>query len=143
LDSSRRSEPRSAALSVVPSPRRVVERYLLEVLSGDGPAGIDDLVANPIFSQQVRALRAAFPDLRVDSRHVLAAGDLVAVHAMGEATHSGPFMGLPSTGRRWRAGLTAVYRVKRGRIIDFWGSWDMLSIMEQLGGIRRIADASA
>jgi len=123
--------------------RLVVERHLREVLGGDGPAGVEDLVSNPIYSHQIRAFRSAFPDLSVESQQVVAERDLVAVHGVASATHRGMFQGLPSTGRQWRAPFTAMYRVSDGRITDFWVTWDLLSIMEQLGGVRRSAEASA
>jgi predicted ester cyclase len=124
-------------------PKRVVERYLDEVLNGADPRSAPELIANEMFDQRVASLRSAFPDLRVKTHHLLAEADLVAVHLTGRGTHLGLFQGCPPTGREWTATCTAIYRVKAGRIADFRVNWDLLSIMEQLGCIERAASVSA
>lgn len=123
--------------------RTVIERYVHEVLSGDGPAALEDLVSNDVLCDKVRAFRAAFPDLRITVRHLLVERDLVALYAIASGTHRGLFEGIPPTGRRWSASCTGLYRVSHGRIADFWVNWDLLAILEQLGGVRRAAGASA
>lgn len=124
-------------------PRGVVERYLREVLSGAGPASIEELVDNGVLGDKVRSFRSAFPDLTVTPRQMVTDGDVVAVHASASGTHRKVFQGLPATGRRWSASCTALYRIEDGRIVDFWVTWDLLSIMEQLGGVKRSPGASA
>jgi predicted ester cyclase len=47
------------------------------------------------------------------------------------------------TGRRWAATCSAFYRVVDERIVDSWMNWDLLGILEQLGGVRRAETASA
>lgn len=124
-------------------PKRVVERYLDEVLNGAEPGSAPELIANQMLDQRVASQRSAFPDLRVKTHHLLAEGDLVAVHLTGRGTHQGLFQGCPPTGRQWTATCTAIYRVEAGRIADFRVNWDLLSVMEQLGCIERAASVSA
>jgi len=121
----------------------IVERFLLEVLSADGPARLEEVIWNEVLRQKVTALRAAFPDLRAEATLIARDGQMVAVHATATGTHCGFFYGVPPTGRRWSSSFTAVYRVADGRIVDFWENWDLLGILEQLGGVRRVAGASA
>ena len=123
--------------------RTVVERYLLEVLGGTGPATADELVANAGLRQRVAAFRVAFPDLSIVPHLLLASDDFVAVHASGRGTHRGVFQGVPASGRTWTASCTALYRVENGRICDYWINWDLLAILEQLGAVDRRAPASA
>lgn len=130
------TEPGSTSLAVV-------ERYVREVLNGEGPATLDELISNGLYRQRVGAFRAAFPDLRVVTHEMLALDDLVAIHASATGTHRGFYEGLPPTGRRWRATCTALYRVAGGQIAELWDTWDRLSILEQLGGVERAAGASA
>jgi len=120
-----------------------VERFLLEVLNADGAAGLDEVVRNAVLRQKVIALRTAFPDLRAEVTQIVRDGDMVAVHATATGTHRGVFQGVPPTGRRWSSSFTAVYRIADGGIVDFWETWDLLGILEQLGGVRRVAGASA
>ena len=124
-------------------PRTVVERYVTELLNGGNPAAADDLVSNDEFGQRLARFREAFPDLEADARIVLAEGDLVAMHLVGRGTHVGLFQGVPPTGRRWSAQCTAIYRVTDGRIAEAWVNWDLLAILETLGGVRRTEQASA
>jgi predicted ester cyclase len=128
---------------VAATPRTIVERFLDEVMSGGRPESAPDLVDSEPLMERVRALRAAFPDLRVHVVRITVDGDLVAVHLAGGGTHRGAFQGSLATGRRWAATGTAIYAVRAGRIADFWLTWDMLSILEQLGLVLRPADVSA
>jgi predicted ester cyclase len=124
-------------------PKLVVERYLAEVLNGANPGSAPELIANEMFGEVVASFQTAFPDVQVRTHHVLAEGDLVAVHLTGRGTHLGLFQGCPPTGRKWTATCTAIYRVDAGRIADFRVTWDLLAIMEQLGCIERVASVSA
>lgn len=121
----------------------VVKAYVSEVLNlGDANAA-DRLVRDETLRQRDAAFRAAFPDLRVATRELLAERDLVAAHFTGTGTHLGVFQGCPATGRAWSASCTAIYRVAEGQIVDFRVSWDLLAVMEQLRCIRRVPTVSA
>lgn len=125
------------------SPQHVVERFLAEALGGSGRRSPGDPIASEAVRQRVARFRSAFPDLAVDPRLVLAEGSLVAAHMTARGTHRGTFQGIPATGRSWVASCTALYRVENGKVIDSWENWDLLSILEQLGGVQRAATASA
>lgn len=124
-------------------PRPVVSRYLAEVLNRGDRGALDELVASGPFRERVLAFLGAFPDLRVELEHLIAEGDMVAIRATGRATHAGPFQGVPATGRPWTATCTALYRVEDGAIAEAWVQWDLLAILEQVGGIRRVEAATA
>lgn len=124
-------------------PRTVVRRYLAEVLDRGDREALDELVANGPFRDRVLAFRTAFPDLTVELEHLLAEGDMVAIRATGRGTHAGSFQGVPATGRAWTATCTALYRVESGAIVEGWVQWDLLAILEQIGGIRRVEAATA
>jgi predicted ester cyclase len=124
-------------------PKTVVERYLAEVLNGARPEAAGELISDESLTQRVARFRKAFPDVAVTTDLLLAEGDLVAGHFRGRGTHEGLFNGVPATGREWDARCTAIYRVEDGRIVEAWVSWDMLSLIEQLGGIERARTVSA
>lgn len=124
-------------------PEAVVHRYIAEVLNGGNPNALDELVANDALMQRVTGFLAAFPDLAVTTHLVIAEEDTVAVHTTARATHQGTFQGMPATGRQWSASATGLYRVRGNRIVDFWVNWDLLTIMEQIGGVQRARTASA
>jgi predicted ester cyclase len=133
----------SGAISAQVDCAVLIARYMTEVLSGDGPATLNDLVSNSVLRQRVSAFRSAFPDLRVTMKKLAWQGDLIAVHATATGTHLGMFHGVPPRGRRWSGTCTAIYRIVDGQIVDFWENWDLLAILEQLGGVKRAAGASA
>lgn len=119
----------------------VVRRFASEVLSGGRPSA-SALVANEPLSRRIATLRGAFADLQVRVVRIVADDQLVAVHLIGSGTHSGPFQGVAATGRTWAAQCTAIFEVADGQIVDFWVTWDMLDIAEQLGIVVRADPAS-
>lgn len=56
-----------------------------------------------------------------------------------KVTHEGG----DATGRPWSSSCTAIFEVDEGRIVDFWMTWDVLDILEQLRVVRRAAEVSA
>ncbi len=124
-------------------PVEIVCRYLTDVLTGGNLSALDELVSDRDLKQRVLSFRRAFPDLAITSRLLISEGEFVAVHITGQGTHRGFFQGVPATGRTWTAGCTALYRVEDRGIVDAWVNWDLLAILEQIGGITRAATASA
>jgi predicted ester cyclase len=112
----------------------VVERYVEEVLNRHDLDALEELVADETLKQRVRLFLEAFPDLEVTTNLVVADGELVAVNLIGRGTHAGTFQGVPPTGRCWAATCSAFYRVEGERIADAWVNWDVLGILDQLGG---------
>ncbi len=123
--------------------RRVVERYLHEVLGGAGGTHPEDVISNAILRQKSLAFRKAFGDIEVMPHVIIEVGEFAAVHFSARGMHRGPFQGVPPTGRGWTASCTALFRVEDGRIRDFWLTWDSLAILEQVGGVRRGRESSA
>jgi predicted ester cyclase len=125
------------------TPKRVVERYVAEVLSGARLESADELIANEELRHRTRSFRSAFPDLKVEALVLLAEKELVAGHFVGRGTHLGLFQGVPPTGCTWEARCTAVYRVVKGRVDEAWVTWDQLAVMEQLEAVERVDTVSA
>lgn len=123
--------------------RRVVERYLHDVLGGPGATPPDEVISNETLRQKVAAFRRSFGNVEVTPHLIVAAGDHAAVHFSARAIHTGTFQGIRPTGRSWTASCSALFRVEDGRIADFWVTWDVLAILEQIGGLRRLPGSSA
>jgi predicted ester cyclase len=124
-------------------PRTVVHRYLVEALASGDPGAIDELIAIRPFRDRLLVFRRAFPDLEIQVEQIVSEGDMVAIRATGRATHTGPHQGIPASGRSWTATYAGIFRVASGAIVDAWVQWDELAILEQIGGVKRSADASA
>ena len=85
------------------------------------------------FTQFNRAMRSAFPDWRSTPEELVAEGDVVVERWTGRGTHRGAFQGIAPTGRQVVVPGVVFYRIEEGRIVEFRGSFDMLSMLQQLG----------
>jgi predicted ester cyclase len=121
----------------------IVERFVAEVMSGQRPGSVVELVESEPLRRRVATLRSAFPDLRVSVVRILADGALVAVHLNAAGTHLGSYQGAVPTGRRWSSTCTAIFEIGERGIVDFWLNWDTLDMVEQLRIVKRAAEASA
>ncbi len=77
--------------------------------------------------------RAAFADRVYRTEKFLADGDWAACFGHVEATHTGPFMGIPPTGRRVTIPYMDFWRVADGRIADNPVFVDFAAVLAQLG----------
>lgn len=116
--------------------KRVVERYLDEVLNGNKPESAPELISDGRLIRAVERFRAAWPDLVVEPRVLLAGKELVSVYLEASGTHLGDWFGKAPTGKKWSAGCVAMYAVRDGKIADFWISWDELDMYVQLGFVK-------
>lgn len=85
------------------------------------------------FRELLGMFDAAFPHHRVAIDAMIAEGDLVSVLHTHTATHGGTFMGMPATGRSVVVPGIELFRLRDGRIAEFWRKDDDVSLMMQLG----------
>lgn len=79
---------------------------------------------------------ASFPDRRQTIEQILGDGDLVAVRTTSTGTHTGgPFLGVPTSGKKVQVESISLYRVAGGKAVEHWGINDGLGLMRQLGAI--------
>lgn len=93
-------------------------------------AGID------AWRELVDAWLAAFPDLTPGDADVLidAATSSFAVRMAWSATHMGPFMGVPATGRSVANAGVSLFKVVDGRVVEEWIFEDTANLLRQLQG---------
>lgn len=87
------------------------------------------------FHQLLGLFDAAFPGHRVQVEVILAEGEFVTVLHTHTATHTGPFMGMPPTGKTALVSGIELYRLTEGRIVEFWRKDDDVSLLMQLGAL--------
>jgi predicted ester cyclase len=97
-------------------------------IPGQGP-GIDGLKA----SYQI--FDSTFPDIQFALEDVVAEDDLVVARGVLSGTNSGPFMGIPPTGRPMRWTATRMFRIRDGKISEGWLNIDMVGMLVQMGVI--------
>ncbi len=89
------------------------------------------------------AFRGSFPDWHSTFEELIAEGDRVAERWTGRGTHRGELQGIAPTGRRVEVPGSVFYRIVDGKIVEFRGQLDMMSLMQQLGAIPSPQQAEA
>lgn len=132
----------------MPDNKTIARRLYDDVLNRGDLAAADELIAPDAVDHEagpdgppaletmkgfVTALRTGFPDLRVAVEDVIAEGDLVACRTTMTGTHTGGFMGMPSTGRAVSVPGVDFMRFRDGKVVEHWGITDQLSLLQQLG----------
>ena len=87
--------------------------------------------------------RAAFPDITCEVQHLVGDGVFVTAHARVHGTHSGPWMGIPATGKHVDVHLFDLVKFIDGVGTEHWGAFDSMTMMQQLGVMPEPAPASA
>lgn len=137
-----------AALS--DEPRAIVGRFIAELWNKGDLSIADELVdvdavnhdpAGPglgmgpeATKRLVTMYRDAFPDLVVQTEHVIAENSMVAVHWVSSGTHRGEFLGVVATGKRILVDGISILQVDRGKISEVFTHWDTLGVMRQIAG---------
>jgi predicted ester cyclase len=85
--------------------------------------------------QSIGSFLDAFPDLRADSRHVVAEDDLISTWISYEGTHKGEFAGLSGSGREVKFAAWDLIRVVDGRIAEITQYCDLFTLMNQIGAL--------
>lgn len=80
-------------------------------------------------------LTAAFPDLHVDVRDIVAEGDKVAVWWTLRGSHRGRVLDFEPTGMRVTYSGVTLMRLARGRIAELWTFHDELGLLLQLANM--------
>src|SRR4051812_332416 len=89
-----------------------------------GPGGI---------RQFFSAVHAAFPDAYFTTEDMVAEGDKVAWRFTIRGTHSGPFRGIPPTGKPIVMTGMALTRMRDGQMVENWNETEDLGMLQQLG----------
>src|SRR5690348_10610019 len=95
------------------------------------PPGVPDGIAGAI--ALVKVFKDNFEGYRFEIEELLAEGDRVLVRGWGSGTHTGPFLGIPPTGKTIRFRAAHVFQVVDGKLAARWAYPDMLGMLQQLG----------
>lgn len=124
------------------------QEHLAEnVNSGDVPAAVESFAKDCVdhdpapgqepgrkgFESFFTALRAGFPDAKIEPQTLVADDDQVAVAYTLTGTHEGEFQGIPATHRKIEIRGVQIGRFEGGKIVERWGASDELGILKQLG----------
>jgi predicted ester cyclase len=138
-------------MSTVEENRAAYDRFCQEVLVRGELEAIDELVDPAVvshspfpgqapgregFKQALAQFRAAFADIQLAVRAIVAGDDRVVGHFSVTAVHRGEFMGIPATGKTVAYDEMAIVRFEGGRIVEHWSVADTLAMMQTLGAVR-------
>jgi len=117
--------------------KRVVRRFVEEVVATRNPDAVDDLAAGEFAAaarRWVSPFRTAFPDFRMDVVDLIAEGDTVVGHFRCSGTHRAEWLGVPATGRRFEnVDEIYIFKVRDGKLVSALGVEDNLTRLRQLG----------
>jgi len=85
----------------------------------------------------------SFPDWHSTVEELIAEGDKVAERWTGRGSHRGELQGIPPTGKRVEVPGSVFYRIVDGKIVEFRGLFNIISLMQQLGAIPSPQQAEA
>ena len=145
------SPPPSSDTSSTEANEAVVRRFVDEVLNAGNAAAADDVLAEDhilnymllpepmvgakAWEESVKNYFTAFPDMKVTIDDFVSQGDKVAARWTATATHTGPLMGIPPSGRQVTWIGMGVYKIADGKIVEQWGIDDALGLMQRIGAI--------
>jgi steroid delta-isomerase-like uncharacterized protein len=122
-----------------------VTRFIDEVLAEGRHASADELVTadfvwHPlpgqgptVMKQAIDRVSGALSDVSFEVQDVIAQDDRVAVRLVASGTQTGPFMGMPATGKRYAIEEIHIFRLEGDRIAEHWHQFDSAGMMQQLG----------
>ncbi len=127
--------------------KNIVRRYR-DIHNRDALDELDAIVAQDLVSHSLlpglppglaggkvahQALASSFADTQTTTQDLVAEGDKVVERYTATGTHTGPFMGMPATGKPFSIESIVIYRLADGKIVEMWGLNDAMALMAQLG----------
>ncbi|MCG8918349.1 ester cyclase [Actinokineospora sp. PR83] len=113
----------------------IIEHWAPDVVhySEDEPVDTDEMIS------RMEGGLAAFPDLRLDVRSILAEGDRVALRITITGTHTGDYGGIAATGRPVTWHIVEELRFVDGRVVEHWDVMNHLPMLSAIGAVAAVA----
>jgi predicted ester cyclase len=115
----------------------LVRRLVDEAVRERNLDALDEIAAGgfaEIARRWVSPFRSAFPDFEMEIVELIAEGVKFVAHFKCSGTHSGDWLGVPATGRRFEnVDEVYIFEVQAGRLVSALGVEDNLSRLRQLG----------
>jgi steroid delta-isomerase-like uncharacterized protein len=93
--------------------------------------GVKVGVAGPV--GRIRDRLTAFPDLTTSIEDMFVSGDKLAVTLVWRGTHTGPYGGVPATGKPVEVRDTAIWHFRDGRVAEILTLQDQFGMLKQIG----------
>ncbi len=102
-----------------------------DVVAHPSPPGVEPGL--PGVKVVVQAFLDTFSDIRITLDGIIHEGDRIAPRVTIQATHAGPFLGVPATGQRVQFRGFFHYRLQNGKMAEYWTLTDTLTVLQQIG----------
>ena len=140
--------PRTDDAADLEANKDVARRFIEGVFVRQDPKAVGELAAEDFtphtfgpmppgregLKQGMARAGAGVSDPEFTIEDVIAEGEKVAVRLTTTATHSGTFMGMPATGRRYSISEIHIFRIREGQVTEHRHDFDKMSLMQQLKG---------
>jgi predicted ester cyclase len=93
--------------------------------------GVHVGVAGPV--GRIRERLEAFPDLTTAIEDLFVSGDKLAVTLIWRGTHTGPYGGVPATGKPVEVRDTAIWHFTGGKVTEIFTLQDQFGMLKQIG----------
>ena len=106
---------------------------MAEDVLGHDATRSEPVVGYESLKEVMSLFHSAFPDAQYPLYDILADGDKVVARWGIQGVQHGAFMGFPPSGKPVNVNGIIIYRLKNQKIVEYWGSFDMLGLLRQLG----------
>ena len=124
--------------------REIVDRIFVH----QEDAAIDELIAEDFvphtfgpmppgregLREGMQRVGAGVSDPEFTIQDLIAEGDRVAARLTTSARHTGPFMGIEPSGKRYTIDEIHIFRLRDGMLIEHWHEFDKGALLAQLKG---------
>lgn len=128
--------------------KALVEQIVERIFVKQDDAAIDELVSDDFIPHTFGPMPRGREGLRTGMKRagagvsepeftihdMVAEGDRVAARMTTSAKHTGTFMGIEPTGRRYSIDEIHIFRLRDGRLVEHWHAFDTASLLAQLKG---------
>jgi steroid delta-isomerase-like uncharacterized protein len=104
-------------------------------LAADGSAIAGPDAFRPFF----HTFRATFPDIHVEILRTVTEGEYACAHCHVTGTHKGPHLGVAPTNKPIQFSGITIIRVRDGKVIEAWNSFDFMALYQQIGMLPNLA----
>jgi predicted ester cyclase len=84
----------------------------------------------------------AFSDMTISVEHLIGEGDLVSFREIIEGKHTGEFMGIRPTAKKFVIANACTMRLIDGKIAEAWTNLDDFNLLQQLGAVLDRSEAN-
>src|SRR5262245_61400185 len=128
--------------------KAVVRRFITQIFGHQDLDSVDELAAEDFtphtwgptppgrdaLREAMQRAGSGVSEATFEINAIVAEGDQVAVRLTSSAIHSGTFMGLPPTNKRYSIDEIHFFRLRDGQVVEHWHEFDKGVLQRQLSG---------